>query len=86
MTTAREVIATKCDELDMLYPGDVHAGDFILAALEQAGWVVVPREIPEALTSIAKNTCCEPCREAGLVAKAALNKSSQTASSSLDRK
>lgn len=31
------------------------------------------RRLREALTSIANNSCCPPCREAGLVAKRALN-------------
>lgn len=44
----------------------LQAGDYLYAApVAPAGW-------REALESIAKNTCCDRCQEAALVAKAAL--------------
>ena len=35
------------------------------------------QELLEALTSIAKNTCCDRCQEAALVARAAITKGEQ---------
>ena len=35
------------------------------------------QELLEALTSIAKNTCCDKCQEAALVARAAIAKAKE---------
>ena len=44
------------------------------AATELRRLHALNQELLEALTSIAKNSCCDRCQEAALVAKAALAK------------
>ena len=47
------------------------------AAAELRRLHALNQELLEALTSIAKNTCCDKCQEAALVARAAIAKAKE---------
>ena len=54
---------------------EAQAGTYDCAAADKLRRLhALNQELLEALTSIAKNSCCDRCQEAALVAKAALAK------------
>lgn len=63
-------------ELARYSAGQSDGGEIILKGGEPAQFVEVIRDLSimtAALKSIKNNSCCKPCREAGLVAASALD-------------
>lgn len=70
--------ALRLAELEAMHErGTIRRGHIDEMLTELRRLYALNKELLEALTSIAKNTCCDKCQEAALVARAAIAKAKE---------
>ena len=70
--------ALRLAELEAMHErGTIRRGHIDEMLTELRRLYALNQELLEALTSIAKNTCCDKCQEAALVARAAIAKAKE---------